>query len=1551
MATLFNTKISATYPGLIKTFDNIAINATLKQLTDGSGNTSGLYMNTAGDFKVTSVLEWGSLKDTGSGVVITQFVTAANGIQNFANDTTIPTSNAVKTYVDAVVTASDLDFKGDSGTGEVDLDSQILEIAGTTNEITTVALNQKLTIGLPNSVTISGTYTGATFLGDLNGTINTATTATTQSAGTSNSTVATTKFVMDLDSGSDLDFSGDSGTGDVTLNTQVLTVTGTTNQIVTAAANQGLSLSLPSTVHRNLQGNVTGNVDGNLTGNVTATSVLLNGVSATTQSSSDSSTKIATTAFVKGLNNASDLDFTTDSGSGAVVLNTETFSVLGTTNQINSAGTGQAITLSLPTTIHRNLLGNVTGALTGNADTATKWQTARNLSLTGQATGILSNVDGTLSVSGAVTLDNNSVTAKKLTGLPTPAALTVFATDSILEGIGKLQSQINGLANGLQFQGTWDVPSNDPVLASGGGEADSGTTTATTANKLIDTTAGQNFLTTVSVDDKVINRVDGQTALVTNVDSDTSLSLSADIMLINEAYTIDKSPFIEQGYYYVVSVGGTRTLNGITNWSVGDWVIAGATNVWEKLDHTDVEGTGTGTANTGNIARWSGPGTIVDSIMAEASSTITVSGSLITTGNLSANGDLAVNTNKFTAQAATGNVAFAGNLAINTNKLTVNATSGNLTASGNIQSGNTVTVLDNSPTLFVGKNTNGIAGSELLSIQAYGSSDTLYNEIVMSRGAGATGTIEFITRKTGGIDISSQINSTGDFRCNNQFLASNDNVAYSFTTDIDTGFTKLGLNKVGIITGGTTALTLDSDQDASFAGSGTFGDAVRINGTTTTGLVIASATGSSNGLKLYNNSSTDNAYIYNHFGGNLEIGTNNATVLTMTGTSSTFAGDLTIDNSSPEFYLTPDSAKYSWMIAAQENVDQHFEITPSTTVGGTTFNAPALKINGANSDATFAGNVGIGIAPDSKLRIANNDGSSYRFGFAGTSDVYLDADDVYFRSDNGNVNNITFNGGSASFTGMLDIVGSRSTFVNNAEDDSATSHIFTTDANVGDFAQLAGSLVLQARVNDAIYRDIILAGGLGTAANPVVPILTVKGEGAVFVNGSLNVSAGSTFTNMITVDIDDISTGENRGVRIINSSGVDQQWNITVGVTGEENDSFCIRNSTDNSNALVINRSGLSKFAGAANFVGQVKINNSLSALGKLAIKSTSGAGTFYNNIQCVPSDATTGGLFLGSNVTNDAVMTAGSYYFNAGQHKATATTSSTILFSNGSTIFKNDTGLTVDSNFTPTQRMRIDTGGSISVGAFGPSGTPTNDYRSLEIGRQGNTVTGSPFKSALYLSTNATITAGSTAFTYRNSNVPATKLIMEGSDLIFENAPAVSGTGAIIDFTERFKVDSTGRIQSTAGIYLGTNNNVNLLDSYQEGTWTPEIYYQNSTDQANATNSTQTGRYTKIGNTVFVQYRLIWTITGTPATDNCGIKNFPFNGAVDSNPFAQIPTTIKGYTNPSTGGRGFLTLTLPGANSDKAIFEDSNFVGNMGGVIGAGTQEVRFAFTYTTDS
>ena len=161
-----------------------------------------------------------------------------------------------------------------------------------------------LSDGLP--LTVSSTainITGnATFSANLDAT-GAVVTVATQTAGDNSTKAASTAYVDAESIGQDLDFSGDSGNGAVILNTETFAVTGTTNQITTTASGTGLALSLPATVHRDLQGNVTGNltgdVTGDLTGTVTATSTLADGVIGTTQTVSDDSTKVATTAFVQ----------------------------------------------------------------------------------------------------------------------------------------------------------------------------------------------------------------------------------------------------------------------------------------------------------------------------------------------------------------------------------------------------------------------------------------------------------------------------------------------------------------------------------------------------------------------------------------------------------------------------------------------------------------------------------------------------------------------------------------------------------------------------------------------------------------------------------------------------------------------------------------------------------------------------------------------------------------------------------------------------------------------------------------------------------------------------------------------------------------------------------------------------------------------------------------------------------------------------------------------------------------------------------------------------
>ena len=77
------------------------------------------------------------------------------------------------------------------------------------------------------------------------------------------------------------------------------------------------------------------------------------------------------------------------------------------------------------------------------------------------------------------------------------------------------------------------------------------------------------------------------------------------------------------------------------------------------------------------------------------------------------------------------------------------------------------------------------------------------------------------------------------------------------------------------------------------------------------------------------------------------------------------AGNIKLNTTSPDLYFTVSTGtKYNWMVAAQENIDNCFEITPSTTAGGSTFSTPAVVINSS-------GNVGIGTSsPTDRLTVS-----------------------------------------------------------------------------------------------------------------------------------------------------------------------------------------------------------------------------------------------------------------------------------------------------------------------------------------------------------------------------------------------------------------------------------------------------------------------------------------------------------------------------------------------------------------------------------------------------
>lgn len=188
-----------------------------------------------------------------------------------------------------------------------------------------------------------------------------------------------------------LDFSGGTGTGSVTLDTQVLAFTGTANEIVTSASSQAITLSFP-----------------------TAGVTLPNGSVATTQTASNNSTKVATTAYVD--------------------------------NQVSTAGTVTSVALSVPTglTVTGSPIttsGTITiGGTLGVANGGTGATTLTGILLGNGTSAISSVTDGTvgqvLSTNGSGTYSFADVAGGdvSISGTPVANQVAIWTDASTIEG-------------------------------------------------------------------------------------------------------------------------------------------------------------------------------------------------------------------------------------------------------------------------------------------------------------------------------------------------------------------------------------------------------------------------------------------------------------------------------------------------------------------------------------------------------------------------------------------------------------------------------------------------------------------------------------------------------------------------------------------------------------------------------------------------------------------------------------------------------------------------------------------------------------------------------------------------------------------------------------------------------------------------------------------------------------------------------------------------------------------------------------------------------------
>lgn len=150
--------------------------------------------------------------------------------------------------------------------------------------------------------------------------------------------------------------------------------------------------------------------------------------------------------------------------------------------------------------------------------------------------------------------------------------------------------------------------------------------------------------------------------------------------------------------------------------------------------------------------------------------------------------------------------------------------------------------------------------------------------------------------------------------------------------------------------------------------------------------------------------------------------------------------------------------------------------------------------------------------------------------------------------------------------------------------------------------------------------------------------------------------------------------------------------------------------------------------------------------------------------------------------------------------------------------------------------------------------------------------------------------------------------------------------------------VSGTPSINLTGGqiAFPATQNpsaNVNTLDDYEEGTWTPSI-------GGTATYANQTGTYTKIGNRVYIEGRLSITLVGTGSTT-----------VVSGLPFSVGSSESIGPVEVFSGGATAIvssTLLFGTATTTFAIWSrTAAATGNAANAIFANSALVRFSGFY----
>ena len=138
---------------------------------------------------------------------------------------------------------------------------------------------------------------------------------------------------------------------------------------------------------------------------------------------------------------------------------------------------------------------------------------------------------------------------------------------------------------------------------------------------------------------------------------------------------------------------------------------------------------------------------------------------------------------------------------------------------------------------------------------------------------------------------------------------------------------------------------------------------------------------------------------------------------------------------------------------------------------------------------------------------------------------------------------------------------------------------------------------------------------------------------------------------------------------------------------------------------------------------------------------------------------------------------------------------------------------------------------------------------------------------------------SGSSTMQIGSTNTATINLGVSGDTINVPAGVTIANAGTSTGFGLTNWSESSGNLLATNasyGIYLGVNSATaaNLLNDYEEGSWTPTI----SGASSGPTYDNRTGRYTKTGDLVFVEMLLQWNSTSyTTASDAFTVTGLPF--------------------------------------------------------------------------